>query len=815
MASKSKKRSKRRSQVNPVEQVRRNLERDNYKQALKDARVSYRKDPTPECRSLLEHAYIGRAQQLVQQRLREDARRILQDLLDLGVTEPSVEAGLPDLLLSVGMLDRLPEGHDALAGEERERLTIKAADQAVLRPKDTPAAMPEIREGALKVREALEAVERGEEPVALAHLQDVSRHSPFAEWKYFVRGLIAYYEHDKSDMLANWDRLDPDRAAAGIAAGLKVMAGVAPSVKDARLRAKVGRLEKQVADQAVLGQLMKVRQFATDHNWPKVFKTLRTARGELRKLDEGVYGRIVSWLCGILVHDGLVDELERLSRSVDPLPIDPKWNRARALARERSDEYDDYDAEEYWRKYLRDLKDVSSLSPSERNLAGGMVWLHLAGNGVEGAKYYRSCRCGTDHSLDIEEYEEEAMEAFERCLTLAPTYVPAYESLASFHLMAGRPDAAAQAWRRLLSRVPDNLDALLYLGMYYLSEDEPLKAREFAERARGQRPLDKKVGNLLWATHIGAARHYARDGQCEEARQELTTADQLQPARQNDYDVLARKAILETKAGCTDAARQYVEQAQELLFEPTALWLAMTIEAIRYDLPKEEAWLYEKRWQDALKRRCRSETAGLMCRMLHAHLLTQPPYPHRSEHVQQLLKYLRRCSRVKWQADDLRTVCDFLNHERDEKLLVKFAKKGVKKWPEVALFHLLVGTAEIGKGPLRSDLRAAMEHLQEAIRLGSASNDPRDENVVKDAKRGMSLLEGYLSDFEEDEDDDDDSYDYEDEPYDGEPIGLSPNDVNEIIDRIRDMCGRMGVDPDAVMDDPVMRDLIDKQSRKS
>lgn len=806
MASKSKKRSKRRSSVNSLDQVRRNLERGNYRRALKDARVCYRKDPTPERRNLLEHAYIGRAQQLVQQGLREDARRILQELLDLGVTEPSVQAGLADVLLSVGMLDRLPEGHDALAGEERERLTIKAADQAVLRPKGSPAGMPEIRDGALKVRAALEAVEQGDESVALSHLQDVSRHSPFAEWKYFVRGLIAYYGHDKSDMLANWDRLDPDRAAARIAAALQVMAGVAPSVNDGRVRARVGRLVKRVSDQAVLGQLMKVRQFAADHNWPKVFRTLRTARGELRKLDEGVYQRIVSWLCGIFVHDGLVAEFERLSRSVDPLPIDPKWNRGRALARERSDEYDEYDAEEYWRKYLRDLKDVSSFSPSERNLASGMVWLHLAENGVDHAMGLRSCRCGTDHTLDIEEAEGEAMDAFERCLTLAPTYVPAYEGLAGYHLLAGRPDAAAQAWRRLLGRVPDNLDALLYLGMYYLSEDEPLKARELVERARAQRPLDKKTGNLLWAAHVGAARHYARDGQSEEARQELTTADQLQPARQNDYDVLARKAILETKAGCIDVARQYVEQAQELLFEPTALWLAMTIEAIRYDLPKEEAWLYEKRWRDALKRRCRSETAGLMCRMMHAHLLAQPPYPHRSEHVQQLLKYVRRCSRVKWQGEDLRTVCDFLNQEQEEELLVKFAKKGMKKCPEVALFHMLAGTAEIGKGRMRCNIRLAINHLQEAIRLGSASNDPRDEAVVREAKQGAALLEEHLSDF----DNDDEWDDCEDEPYAGATTGLSPD---QIIDGIRDMCDRMGLNPDVVMDDPVLQDLIDGRSK--
>ncbi len=112
MASKSKKRSKRskgRSAVPLIDHVKRNLERGDFKQALKDGRVCYRQNPTPDCRCFLEHAYIGQAQQLFENGLIEDSRRIVRDLLDLGVTEPAVEAGLPDLLLSVGMFDCLPK----------------------------------------------------------------------------------------------------------------------------------------------------------------------------------------------------------------------------------------------------------------------------------------------------------------------------------------------------------------------------------------------------------------------------------------------------------------------------------------------------------------------------------------------------------------------------------------------------------------------------------------------------------------------------------------------------------------------------------
>ncbi len=108
MATKSRKRSKRHASSSTIDSVRRDFERGNVKQALKNARVCYRKQATSELRSLLEHIYIARAEQLSRQGLREDSRRIAQELLDLGVTESSVRTGLPELLLSIGMLDRLP-----------------------------------------------------------------------------------------------------------------------------------------------------------------------------------------------------------------------------------------------------------------------------------------------------------------------------------------------------------------------------------------------------------------------------------------------------------------------------------------------------------------------------------------------------------------------------------------------------------------------------------------------------------------------------------------------------------------------------------
>ncbi|MHB8900574.1 MAG: hypothetical protein ACYC6Y_17615, partial [Thermoguttaceae bacterium] len=314
MASKSKKRAKGRSSLDVNASVQRSLSRGEYKQALKDARVGYRQSPTPELRCFLEHAYIGRAQQLARSGLREDARRVVAELLDLGVTETAVEAGLPDLLLSVGMLDRLPERLDRLTSEDRNRLTIKAADQEVVRPGNAPASMKELRSEASRIRTALEAVERDDDAAATEQLREIPRQSLFADWKFFVRGLMAYYRKDRVEMEANWDRLDPERVAAKIAAPLKVMAGIPSPQSDVQLRMKVERLERQAASQAALSSLMRLRQLLADHDWPQLIKAFRSARQTLRGLAGDGYPRVVACLAGNLAHEGCLDELIVFSR---------------------------------------------------------------------------------------------------------------------------------------------------------------------------------------------------------------------------------------------------------------------------------------------------------------------------------------------------------------------------------------------------------------------------------------------------------------------------------------------------------------------
>jgi hypothetical protein len=196
------------------------MEKQDFKEALKNAKLSFRQDPNHEHRQILERSWLARGLQLARAGLQAEGRAAAQELLALGVSQPDVQQGLPELLLAVGLYDqvvavgKIPGG----AREPDSALLFRAADPAVADPSTAPASLPGIRQGATMVRAALD------EAAALAALGDIPRSSPFAEWKLFVRGLTAYYRHDDATMRSNWDHLAADRFAAGLAAPLRCLA---------------------------------------------------------------------------------------------------------------------------------------------------------------------------------------------------------------------------------------------------------------------------------------------------------------------------------------------------------------------------------------------------------------------------------------------------------------------------------------------------------------------------------------------------------------------------------------------------------------
>jgi tetratricopeptide (TPR) repeat protein len=805
-----KKHAKRSAPFSLFLQAERALGKRQFKQALKDAKVCYRQQPSDEHRKLLEQSYVARADDLFRSGMLEQAQGLIDELTALGTTDPAVKQQLADLMMRAGLLEQRKKlvGRD-VTPEERMRLETEAADQAVLDPKKAPPSLPAVRAGAQKVRAALEALEAGNEDQAIAGLQDIPRSSPFADWKLFVRGLAAYYREDTAEMLANWDRLDPNRRAIRIAGPLKQLAAASTDIGNEQFYRAARLLESETTGFQAIGYVREMRREISQGDWDAVLATFRRARTAFRRGDRDLLNRIVRVLSEHMIRNRDVDAFEEFTEIADPPALDPNWNRLWALIWEVVDE-GEYDLiESRWLDYLDDLADLASLSQAERTLAQALVWARLGRLAAEQYIYESDSDWFDEPADDLEELQDQAVERFEKSLALAPGLESTYLALAAYQLDWEQDDKAAETYRRLLEQHPHNLEALVYLCEYHGRRDEPMTALDYALQAVRLKPLDERITRLVWAAHLEAARHYAMQKNWDEGRRAFTAAEKLDPAGTRRLPLLVRRAVFEWKAGDDERGEEFFAQAQDGVSEPTAALLAAAAEASRYRLPRERTREFQREWKKALKNKCNSQTAAEMCRIMSAYLHGDVKYTGRPEHVRELFAYLRRMTRVKFREQDLRVICEFIDQyaqhhgkaEQDEKVLQRYVKKGTRQFPGNAYFQYRSGELEIEKGPYLADRRHAQRSFQRALELAEDSGRPEDADLRKKCKDRLTFLDqmgverpgfGPPPSFGPPS--------FGPELGGGPPIG-SPVEMGKIFNAMIEMAERMGINPDMLLDE--------------
>lgn len=119
-----------------------------YKDAIKQAKICHRDQPTPEHHRLLERAYLLRAQELRDGGMPTAAAEVAGHLLDFGITDPGLTEPAAALMLAVGMDRQALALQGKLDSPEAvDRLARRAADQAVLHPERTSGVSPRFATG--------------------------------------------------------------------------------------------------------------------------------------------------------------------------------------------------------------------------------------------------------------------------------------------------------------------------------------------------------------------------------------------------------------------------------------------------------------------------------------------------------------------------------------------------------------------------------------------------------------------------------------------------------------------------------------------
>ena len=473
-------------------------------------------------------------------------------------------------------------------------------------------------------------------------------------------------------------------------------------------------------------------------------------RHALHRVDPDLAVRLTRVLLGPLIREASQSEyrqaqtlVSNFSRLAEPLPIDPRWNRLWARIWE-GPRGETEGAEDYWRAYLEDLKTAAALAPDERILARALVWKHLGEIYLDEA----DALAGEGEMFDPGPMDEDvaharrrAVECLEESLRLAPKHLETYEALLRAYRNWKQSEKAEATAQRLLEAFPDHLDTLRFLSDLYFKRDDPVPALEFARCARALKPLDPALSLSEWAANLMQARHHALAGRWDEGRAVFEAADRLRPEKRDDYHLLARKTAFEIKAGQADQAEQLIREAQAHLVEPTPLWLALQIEAVRYKLPKATKDRFADLWKTALKKKCRSETAGALADLIDTYVGSDTQYTGRAGHVKDVIDYLRRTTRVKYRREDLENICAFLVKIPKEKdLFETMARRGLKNFPDSPTFLVIEGTMELEKGPFRCDLHRVRQQFEKALELAQASSNPRDARLVPQIKERLSML---------------------------------------------------------------------------
>ena len=769
--------------------ARRLLAKGNVKDALKEARSCCRAGETAENRQLLEEIYLARVQQLQRFGQMEEAKAVFSDLQKFGPRNAQVRQAMDRMRVLLGDTG----GAACMLLESTPELLFEIADQAILNSRLTVPKYGDLPVQVAAVRDALAAVSRGDDVQARELLGAISRSSPLADWKLFVRGLEAFYGRDDERLEANWSRLDSRRPASRIARTLKAAAqqppsGVAAAAEDPQIADGLLRLSSNSPSSGFINALKELMQHWDRADREQLIESYRQLKQAYGRSHATQIRQIVDFFWKSAVR-GQAGRLLRRLMAIGPAPdLDPNWNRVRALFEEqRSGEVDMDVLRPAWLAYLEDLAQVQCLSDGDRRIARALVLRRLARHCRLAGEYFNSVQDEDDNDgIEISGNQEirDAIEYYQDSIAAWPQLETSALELADVFESTGDSDSAVAVMVRLAEQNPDQFEAASWLSRYFLAQGDPGKAEPFVSTVRRLRPRDPQIADLVWQQKLAMIRHLAVKRQYDAARQAAEAAIAFMPpgAVPGTLDVL--RAGIEFRAADPEAAHRFLHEAAHNLQEPTLVWLQMSSIAARLALPRGLRKEFDERLKLSLANKPCSETAGHLCRFLVEMQKTHTRYVGRATHERLVAGYLRRVpKKLRWQSADLKAACEFLAEGGSRHVLLRneFLRIGMLQCSSCPQFFFWSAQDSLNRrSTMRSNLDLSERWLTTAVTLHESGPDKLTDEQFNVAMALLSDLRDLIDRkrrmdtfrFDDDEDFDDDD-DIEDDDDDG----VSDDDV--------------------------------------
>jgi tetratricopeptide (TPR) repeat protein len=733
-------------------QVERALNEGRTQQALELAKQLHKHDPAPHHVELLRQAYLARARQLRANGYLRDAVTVLEAGLSVCAHEPAWLGQVAEELAASGaakraldLLAQLPPspGHGAILG--------KVVDAALLQGPAGRSSLLEAHQPAFDlVLRAFAQVEAGQDDAVRETLQGIGLQSPFLEWKLLLRGLQAYYRNEDARAVENWQRLNPDRLPARLAAPLRFV--IDPPYRQAQPPAVQAALHKQ-ADRlqgpSAVSSLRAVQAaLGNPEQLPQAFRLAEGVLPALRQQAPQLIPRLAACFFWALLSGGEPEDVPRYQRVFGAPPDDPQLARVRALLAERLGEMDR--AHTYWQQFEKSIAAHPSAWPGEQfNRARSLVWCRMGQNAAgvldldaldDLPPFLRN------HPARPRPLHPSAEKCYGRALELAPDLLEPHLQLFRYHRNREEDAQAEKAARRLLERFPDHVETLEALGDLRMRHEDYAEGLSLFQRALRANPLNRRLRSKISSAHLFHARSHAEAGRFDEARAEYQAALTFRDGK-DQSSILCKWAACEFKAGQNDRAEELLGQATSESGSRLAAVFSILIEVIRLKLPGKLKTRFDREFKAALEEPPAPAAALSLLDTVSAHRQAGVTYRGQPTHEKKALAYLDRLDPKEFTQEQLRRLGQSLVGLKAQKPLARYMRAAQRRFPDDPRFYYLEAEGYIAQGPKRCPIWRVTPLLVKA-RLLAEKLPPDDEQKrlleAIDERREMLGLDGFF-----------------------------------------------------------------------
>lgn len=756
-----------------------------FQQALEVGKQVYAAKPTPENLERLKETYVGRAIQLRTQGQPRDAATVLEVAARYDERNPTWLGRLAREMAACGdtartqtLLQRVKQlgGQEPAGGLEGEVLA-KLADGSFLDAKRGRDALPPpLRLEHDLIVIACGRLQAGDDDKARQTMQSIGVRSPFAEWKLLLRGLIAYFSNDDARAVENWERLDPTRLPARLAAAYR--AAIDPAYRQAQspeaqktLREQLNRLQGTSIDAALtrLQQAMNRRGRGT-RSLAEPLRLVEPLLPGLRAHSPRLAQRLANHFYWTIL-ETTPDDVARYRRVFGPPHDDPTFDRLLAIGHERGGDLPT--AHEYWNAYQAAIAKHPKAWPGDTAaLARALVWVHM-GELAESVPSREQQRQLPRFLRDLEALPEPlsppARACFQEALQLAPELLEAHEG--HFRLLAheGKHAQAVKAGERLLELFPDHVETLSELAALSLKRKKYAHGVKYLERAIKLHPLDRQLRARLNTFHLLEARRLSEEGHFPEASAHYQTA--LHDAVPADrWSILCRWAASEIKASNRPHADELLQTARSSAAGSLPVDYCMLVECNRLGLPGSLKTQYTRQFNQAIGQ---APTVAVVLPLLdYAASLHQAgvDYYGRQTHFKKVLSYATNADAATMDETTLfRYLLGLIGLNASQRVMPRLFRQATDRFPTNPRFVYMHAVYLMGDDPEDAGpLWQLDDMLREAERLARARprEEPGMQEMLEDIARRRRMVQavnpflGRLGDifgfplpFDRDEDD--------------------------------------------------------------